>query len=235
MSYIGDVKIGKMFLGDTEIAKAYLGDTLVFQRGGGGATPVFYDYLVFDGTAIIQTDYLAPSQLSVLVNVGNETLKAYQDVFGWLDTNGKISLCYGGATNTSRRQVMPNYDSPGLLATNRYLEFTYPSYDFYMTPAGFGWGSVFYNYTKGNAHPSTGLIFGSGPQARPFTGTLGEFKVYGSDAAGVRNTAQFANYTPVATFRPCTYNGDAGMWFVEQNRFYGNTAGSGTLSVQNIS
>ena len=59
--------------------------------------------------------------------------------------------------------------------------------------------------------------------------------VYGSDAQNVATYAGFDNYTPVATFRPCTYNGVAGMWHVEGNAFYGNTAEAGTLTVLNDS
>ena len=83
MSYIGITKVGKMFLGNAEIAKAYLGSNLVFQRGGPSPspTPIFYDRLIFDGVAHVDTTFVLPENHSVRLTVGNETVKLRQGIF----------------------------------------------------------------------------------------------------------------------------------------------------------
>ena len=240
MSYIGINSMGKLILGTTEIAKAYLGTQLVFQSGSGPTPPpvvipVFYNYIYFDGTAYIETNYVLPENCSIRVGLGMETSKAAQGVFGALGSNnGTIGMFYAGGTNSTRRQVAPYYDSESLLVSNRYLSFTYSSFGYFMTPSRFGWGTTAYTYTKGSKHPDGGVIFGTHyllSSVQKYTGRMSMIRIYGSDASGVTTDAGFDNYTPVATFRPCTYNGVPGLWYVEGNAFFGNAAGSGVLTV----
>ena len=235
MSYIGTTEIGKMFLGDIEIEKAYLGSTLVYESGSGPTpiiTPVLYDYLVFDGYAYLETDYILPAGCSIRFGAGNETKKVMQPVFSATGTNGGlIMLAYGGGTNTTRRQMVPYYDSSSGLANNRYLNFSTAAYAFFMTSKRFGWGNTAYTITKGSLHPDGGIAFGKGSQ--PYTGTIQPVRIYGSETQNLTNFNAFSSYTPIATFWPCTYNGEAGLWYVEENRFFGNTAGVGQLSVRN--
>lgn len=234
-SYLGSNGIGKLYLGGTEIAKAYLGSTLIYESGGGPTPPiepVFYTNLIFDGTAIVQTDYVLPSGCSLRATIGGETLKAAQGVFITEGGGGKIQIQYGGATSSTRRQFLPFYDSSSYLSSNRYLNFSYSSYALWMTQKRFGWGNDNYTYTKGALHPTGGICFGGGG-ATPFTGFIRTFQIFGSDTQNATSYNAFNNYTPVATFRPCTYNGEAGMWYVEGNKFFGNTAGSGQLTASN--
>ena len=205
--------------------------TLTVNQAAGAVTPVFYNYLKFDGTAYIETTYVLPSGCSVRCSLGNETLKATQATFSATGGGGTIQLFYGGSTNSTRRQMLPYYDSSSYLASNRYLNFSYASYNYFMTSKRQGWGSTSYTFTKGSTHPTGGLRFGYG--GTPYTGTMMTFYVYGSDTQNLTSYDAFDNYTPVATFRPCTYNGVAGMWYVEGNTFFGNTAGSGTLTATN--
>lgn len=196
-------------------------------------TPVFYDYLVFDGVAIVQTDYVLPSNCSIACAMGWETQKVAQQVF-LAGGNGNISLFIGGGTNTTRRQMVALYDSDSYIKTAN-LNWSYASYTFFMTPSRFGWGNTANTYTKGNKHPTGGISFGeAGNTSAPrFTGRFGTIKIYGSEASGVTTYNGFASYTPVATFRPCTYDNVPGFWHEESSTFYGNTAGAGTLTVLN--
>lgn len=199
---------------------------------GEGPKPIFHDRLVFDGTAFIQTDIVLPADCSIAVTIGGETSKAGQSILGATGGGGAIALIYGGATNTTRRQMVPYYDSDTYLASNRYLEWTYTSFAFYMTPNRFGWGNAGYNYSKGSLHPTGGLSLGkTSISSRRFTGYMTPFYIYGSDASGVTSYQDFANYTPIYTLRPCVYENEAGMWCVELRKFYGNSAGEGNLSV----
>ena len=244
MSYLGTNGIGKLYLGSTQVGKMYLGSQLVYQYGSGPTpppvvTPVFYNCLYFDGTAYIETDYVLPANCSIRVTLGNETLKGTQQVFEAQGSNGGyIGLFYGGLSTTTRRQTVPMYDSSSYIKDNRYLNFSYSTFDFFMTPYRFGWGTSSVTYNKGNLHPDGPLIFGSAlwptiASISKFTGMMAQIEIFGSEADGATTFAAFDSYTPVATFRPCTYNGEAGLWYVEGNKFFGNSAGSGTLTASN--
>ena len=199
-----------------------------------GESPLkFYDELVFDGTAYIDTDYVFPTNCSIVAAFGNETLKAAQRVFMAYDGNGYIGLLLGGATNTTRRQILPYYDNSTYIVSNRYLNFTYTEYTFFLTPYRYGWGNNSYTFTKGSKHPTTPVSFGHySISGQPYTGTMTTFSVHSGATSSTNTADKVAALPTVATFRPCTYNGEAGLWHVETNTFYGNTAGSGTLSVR---
>lgn len=240
MSYLYTDKIGRLYLGDTEIAKAYLGSTLVYQNGGTPTPtiePVFYNYLYFDGVAYIRTNYVLPVNCSIRCTIGAETSKAAQHVFGAYGTNGGYtSIVYGGGTSSTRRQILPFYDSSSYLSSNRVLSFSYNTFSLFLTPQRFGWGNTAYSITKGNLHPDGPFNLGTtggSSSTQKFTGRFEIIRVYGSDASNVSSDSAFDNYTPIATFRPCTYDGDAGIWHVEGNSFFGNTATSGTLTASN--
>ena len=239
MIKLGNNNIGKIYLGSNAIGKAYLGSNLVYQSGsptppGPVIEPVFYDRLVFDGTAYIETNYVLPANCSIGGNFGYETQKIAQRVFRSQGGGGYILLTYGGSTSSTRRQLVLFYDSASALVNNLYVNFTFDSYSFFMTPTKYGIGETASTYTKGNSHPTGGIVFGDGIGGQAFTGRMGIFKVYDSTAAGATSAIDLENnYTPVATFRPCTYNGEAGMWYVEGNQFFGNTAGAGNLTVAN--
>lgn len=239
MSYFGTTKIGKMYLGSTEIAKAYLGDDLVFQNGGTPPiAPVFYDRLVFDGTAYIDTDIIPAADCSFRCVFGNETVKSAQRVFSQPCANSAQSgIVLNSNTNSTKRVFSAYYGSTSSLSANKEVNFSNAEYSFFMTPNSFGWGTGNNPITKGSNAPSSGLILGSSPthNGNPFTGTMSIFRIYGSDAQNCTSYSDFTNYTPVYTIKPCTYNGVAGLWCEETSTFYGNTAGSGTLSVRNNS
>ena len=206
---------------------------LTVNQSAGTIQPVFYHALVFDGTAYIATSYVLPSGCSVHCSFGYETEKKAQSIFLAGGGGGYLGVSIGGGSNSTRRQMIPYYDSSSYLATNRYLNWSNKSYELFMTQKRFGWGNTAYTYTKGSAHPTGGLLVGTtGGSTPPFTGKMATLRVYGSDTANVTTAAGFDSYTPVATFRPCTYNGEAGLWYVEGSTFFGNTAGAGTLNVE---
>lgn len=220
-------------------------DALLRRRlmmlGGGGPTPpptpvpVFYDWLVFDGTAYIDTSILWPENGSMRCEMGRETVKATQRVFAAGNSSGLVGIVWGGGTNTTRRQVLPYYDSTSYLVSNYYFAFSYSTGGVFLTPKKVGYGNNNKTITKGSSRPSTALVIGNnyGHSGQSFTGSMKTFYIYGSDAQDVTSFAGFGSYTPVYTLRPCLYEEEAGFWCVETNTFYGNTAGAGSLSVSN--
>lgn len=210
----------------------------MIASGGGSPTPpgpviepVFYNNLVWDGVAKIETDYILPALCSIRVELKDETNKAAQRVFRAVGGNGQMQLIYGSATTSTTRTVNVYYDSTSVSKsfTRAFSSILY----FWMTPNKCGYGNTANTYTKGSAHPTGPLEIGGWSSGNPFSGKMGVFRVFGSDAQNASSFNDFDNYTSVATFRPCTYNGEAGLWYVEGNKFFGNTAGAGTLTVAN--
>lgn len=207
---------------------------------GGSPTPpgvVFYDRLVFDGTAYIDTDITIPTDASFRITVGGETAKSAQRVFGIACANsGGTSVILSGQTNNTKRVVNAYYQSYSAVSS-KDLAWTYEQYTIVLTPKRFGFGNSTDLITKGSDAFIGGIVFGSTGthSGNPFTGKMGESRIYGSEAQNATGSSELWNdYTPVFTFKPCTYNGNAGMWCVETSTFYGNSAGSGSLTVQNI-
>ena len=197
--------------------------------------PIFYDYLYFDGTAYIDTDIIPANLSSYQVSLGMETLKAAQRVFMLrAGTSDYIGVNLSSRTTSTNRTIATYY---GVASTSgsKTLAFSNQTYSFFLTPKRFGWGNSAYTYTKGSSTPAGPLILGSMPghSGQAYTGRMGIFRAYGSDAQNVTTNAEFCEYLPTITLRPCTYNGEAGMWHVEGNKFFGNTAGAGQLSVGN--
>lgn len=203
----------------------------------GPATPVFYDYLIFDGTAYVEIDDITPpTDFSIRVNLGEETVKAAQRLI-WVngDTTG-FGAIYGSATTSTNRYFSVYYGASSAVSTDKKLAFSNDSFGFFLTPKRFGYGNTAYTITKGTSTPNGGVFLGTNAakSGQPYTGRMGVIRIYGSDAQNVTSYADLNNYTSVFTFRPCTYNGEAGIWCEETSTFYGNTAGAGTLSVKNV-
>lgn len=230
MIKLGNNGIGKIYLSSNPIGKAYLGSNLVYQNVP-IALPDFYDKLIFDGTAEIQTDYVLPANCSIRLTLGGETAKLRQGILTSWSNGAGILLMLGNNTNSSTRQIVTYYDSASYVS-GQNLAFSYSSYNFFMTPSGMGWGTTFYTYNKGNTHPTSGLLIGH-DDTRNYTGYIETINIYDSSASGCRTFDAFESYTPIATFRPCVYNNEAGFWHVQAHKFYGNTASSGTLTVGN--
>ena len=200
--------------------------------------PEFHDRLVFDGTAFIETTLHIPSNGSIRATIGKETMKSSQNVwctkYNSAQGEGAIRVYYGGGTNSTRRQMLPFYDSTSYLFSNKTLAFSYTSFGLFQTPKGLGWGSTNNTYTKGSATAQGEFCIGglTGSSVNPFTGVMATIYIYDSTAQNVTTFAGFDSYTPVYTLRPCVYNGAAGLWCVETSTFFGNSAASGTLTVE---
>ena len=212
--------------------------------GGGSPTPptptwlVFYDRLIFDGTAYIETDIIPDSNDSYRVTLGNETQKKAQRYFLLATENsGFTGVFLGSSTNSTKRYFSVYYGSTSTKATPT-MNFSTTETTVWLTPHKFGYGSTATStFTKGSNAPSGPLVIGQSPSGvgQPFTGRMGWFRVYGSDAENCAKSTDFDSYTPKYFLRPCTYNGEAGLWCEETRKFYGNSAGSGTLTVLNNS
>lgn len=216
-------------------------DALLRRRMMGAGTPpgvVFYDKLIFDGTAYIDTDIVPQDNVSYRVQLGDETQKVTQRLFMLrAGTNGLIGTLLNASTDATGRQFSIYYGSSTYADNTRRLNWTYPRYGFFLTPKRFGIGGSSYTITKGADAPTgtLGLGINVSHTGQAYTGSMSIFRIYGSEAQDVDTYAGFNAYQSIVTLRPCTYYGEAGMWYVEGNKFFGNTAGAGTLSVANNS
>ena len=237
MIKLGSNSIGKIYLGSNSIGKAYLGSNLVFQKGGSGPSdaPVFYDRLVFDGTAYIDTDIVPDLTMSYRISIGDEAQKISQRYFFAPCDTGFVGVTLNSSTTTTTRNFSVYYGSTSNLVSNNTYNFSNETYPLFLTPKRFGKAESGVGITKGSHAPSGPIVIGqsSTHQGQAFTGRMGWFRIYGSDAQNCLINSDFNSYTPIYTLRPCTYQGEAGMWCVETETFYGNTAGAGTLSVIN--
>ena len=200
--------------------------------------PVFYTYLKFDGVAYIDTDIIPDANASYRVNLGGESNKAAQRLFMVsADNSHQIGAIFGSGTTSTIRQVSFYYGASSAVISNKNLNFNAGRFTLYLTPKKGGWGTQVYSFTKGSDGPVGGLIIGSNTShnGNPFSGSIKDhFLIYGPDAQDATDSNDlYNNYTPAYTLRPCTYLGEPGLWCVETSTFYGNSAGAGTLSVNN--
>lgn len=226
-------------------------DALLRRRAmiaaGGGEPPtppepptgvVFYDYLVFDGASYIDLDIIPSSGFSLAVMLGAETAKSEQRVFiATGASSANFGINYNSNTNATNRSINVYYGKSSAVASNRNYAFSNTLYGFFLTPNRYGFNSTSYTISKGSYAPTVGFTLGGNPAhtGSPYTGRMGAFRIFGTDAQNVTTFDGFDTFTPTHTLRPCTFNGQAGMWCVETNTFYGNSSVTGTLSVINNS
>lgn len=196
--------------------------------------PVFYDYLYFDGTGYIDTDIQAAQDESYRFTLGMERLTSTQKIFSFTDTDRYIrAITENSNTSSTNRVYSVYYDSSSssALLSDKSLSQHVPFTSFFLTPLNFGIASNVYSFTKGDTCPDGTLVIGSNSthNGQSFTGAMGQFRIYGSDAQNCTVSSDFNNYTPIKTLCPCSYGNRDGLWNVEDGKFYGNTAGSGTL------
>ena len=217
----------------------------MMAAGGGSPTPpgpviepVFYDRLVFDGTAYIDTDIVPDLTMSYRIAIGNESQKiAQRYFFAPTENSGFVGITLNSTTNSTNRCFNVYYGKSSALSNTQTYAFSNATMSLFLTPKRFGWGNTQFSITKGSNAVSGPLVIGQSSThlGQAFTGRLGWFRIYGSDAQNVTSNSGFDSYTPVYTLRPCTYDGEAGLWCVETSKFYGNTAVAGTLTVMNNS
>ena len=223
----------------------YLYDTISKQTFGNAGTGSFvlgpdvlqfYDYLTFDGTAYIQTDLLLPENGSVRTYLYNMTKKQC-GIFRALDNSNNMvfGLEVGGSDANNHRFNIRYYKTTND-DSGAYAWGNYNSGQVYMTSSRCQVPGRLKIFTKGSVMPTKGiqLVYArNNASGNIFKGSMSTFHIYGSDTQSVTSWAAFEGFTPVYTLRPCTYYGEAGMWCVETNTFYGNSASSGTLTVSN--
>lgn len=197
-------------------------------------SPVFHTRLVFDGTAYIDTTVLMPENGSIRLPVGNETEKKSQTIFNF---GGRVYCLLNSSTSNTVRAFTSAYDSgtAQISGSTKTLSWDTTAYSLFLTPKRFGFGDSARTFTKGSSRPESGLVVGMNASHTgvAFTGKLnGWIRIYGSDAQNATSYSGLGSYTPVATLRPCTFLGEAGLWWVEQGIFFGNSAGAGTLTCE---
>lgn len=212
-----------------------ISQVLTVSQEPGILEPIFYNYLYFTRPAYIQTDYILPNLASFSTRLGGETVNAgTQRIFTAGSSSDLIRVQYGSATTASSgRRLAIYYGSSSNIGGNRTYSWSYTEFNFFLTPKRFGFGiSNVYTISKGSGFPTTGLMFG-GDNSNSYSGRFETFYVYDSSAQNATSYSALTAFTPVATFRPCTYGGKAGFWYVEGDKFFGNSASSGTLVASN--
>lgn len=185
------------------------------------------------------TDIIPEADSSFRVNLGDETIKGAQRMFMCrAGESRQIGALINSETNSSYRMFSIYHGDSALVdkstATSR-LAYSLGRYGFWMTCKRWGFGSTSKTFTKGPDTPTGPLIIGQMPSltGQPYTGKMKTFYVYDDETMDVTTNAGFNDFTPVYSLKPCTYDSEAGLWCEQLQKFYGNSAGSGTLSVEN--
>lgn len=198
--------------------------------------PEFYDLLVFDGVAYVITDLFIPSNGSIAcMNIGNELQRIpSQYIIVGYDITIKFGIWINSNTSSSRRYISWRYNMSRTQLSNLTIPFnSYPQVNYWMTPNRAGYNNESRTITMGTEKPEDPLVIGGSNYGNCFTGSMGTITIYNSDAQNVSSLNDLLQFTPAYTLRPCLYHNNAGFWNVEQHKFYGNGADSGSLSVIN--
>lgn len=208
-------------------------DTLLRRRqmmSAGG--PQFHTWLVFDGTAQVQTDIMLPTNGSVRVACGYETVKGQQGIFGaYNGTTFVFGIWLTSQTTSTQRKLSSRYCNTSGAVNVPGINFTTSYFLSFITPNKWGYGSNAWTTNKGSQVSDSGILIGNPSGGQNFTGRIATFNIYDSSAQNAGDWTALGNYTPVYTLRPCMYRGQAGLWCVETETFYGNTAEAGHLTV----
>ena len=210
-----------------------ISQVLTVSQEPGILEPIFYNYLYFTRPAYIQTDYILPNLASFSTQLGHETVQAgTQRIFVLGSGTDFIRVQYASNTTAaSGRRWSVYYGSSSNIGGNRTYAWSNNEFNFFLTPKRFGYGSNSYTITKGSGYPTAALRFGATEYS--YSGRMSTFCIYDSSAQNATSYSALTAFTPVATFRPCTYGGQAGFWYVEGQKFFGNSADSGSLTASN--
>ena len=208
-------------------------DTLLRRRQmmiGDG--PQFHTWLVFDGTAQVQTDIMLPTNGSVRVACGYETVKGQQGIFGaYNGTKFVFGIWLSSQTTSTQRKLSSRYCNTSGAVDVPEINFTTDYFLSFITPNKWGYWSHSWATKKGTLVPDSGIIIGNPAGGQNFTGRIATLSIYDSSAQNAGSWEELGGYTPAYTLRPCLYRREAGLWCVETDTFYGNTAGAGHLTV----
>lgn len=223
-------------------------DTLLRRRSmiadGGGSptpptpTPEFHSYLVFDGVASIQTDLVLPTNGSIRVTIGGETTKGVQGIFNAKNIASDtvtFGLWMNSSSNTTKRVFACRYNANTTDSSHPSINSWDNRPGLFITPTRWGYGTTGYTHSKGSVVADGGILIGAEAGGIYYTGKLGWFYIYDSSAQAATTYNDLRdNYTPLVTLKPCVLNGECGYYDEASGKFYGNTAGAGTLSVDDV-
>lgn len=208
-----------------------MGDAIrTLCEGYGGGELVFYEKLIGDGTAYINTKYIPTTNLTRLF-VDFSADAAYADVLGCRSgstSNNSVALSTGTQNKSPTYSIFYRNNvsyNLGATATNGWkvtIKATETGYNAETLYAGSSSPSV-KSITKQTNVPNCPLtIFGSNVNNvhQTYTNTLVVKRVEVVDGSTSMNLV------------PCTYNGEAGMWDLVSQTFYGNAASSGQFTVE---
>lgn len=225
--------------GDTSIGDAVR--ALVDGYGAGTKELVFYDKLVTDGTAVIQTDYVAT------LNTVGLYLDGYMSEFtpnahflgSTASSSASGSSCriyVSGSTNTAYRKyaygkIMTGSNPYALLPTGTVISdlkirvtIDEAGNHNVWAESGGQTGENSYTYTRSNLGSVPLAIFALNYQSQDYRNNL-------PAGSYIRKVEIEDTELGTLTYVPCTYGGEPGMWCLQKNEFYGNAAGSGAFSV----
>jgi len=209
--------------------------TLTINQDAGGVSPVFHKYLIYNGSAYVDTGVSIPSRGSIYIeDCGYETTLGYQGYYRGNNGNNTryIGVRASGSTNSTKRVMSCRYNSV-TAKTNKDVSWTTGHFDLWQTPLKLGIDDTYNTYSEGTTQDKGTLQIGIdyGSPARNFTGKHSDVYVYGDDAYSANLYTDRGNYTPVAVMKPCTYNGVAGLWITTTDNPDGYFAGASGLAV----
>ena len=204
------------------------------------AAPVFFDKINLQGGAYIETDIMLPENFSMMLvcdNANTGSTQGYGIIGCSGATSGKFELNRNSwGSNSSKNYYY--YGTDNYTGSMQLNTTDYPRWTPWMTPNKYGNGGATKTYTKGAGTPNGVLVVGKTSHANKYQGSFyaylngGCIKILGDYAqnAGYEDLVSMA---ALYTLKPCVYNNEHGLWCLENNKFYGNTASVGTITCSN--
>lgn len=206
------------------------------------AAPVFFNKINLQGGAYIETDIMLPENFSMILvcdNANTGSTKGYGIIGCSGSTSGKFELNMNSWGNNYSKNYY-YYGTDNYTGSLQLNTTDYPSWTPWMTPNKYGNGGATKTYTKGAGTPNGVLVVGKTSHANKYQGFFyassnlngGCIKILGDYAqnAGYEDLLSMA---ALYTLKPCVYNNEHGLWCLENNTFYGNTASVGTITCSN--
>lgn len=204
---------------------------MIAQKGG--AQPplgelVFYEKLISDGVAYINTNYIPTTQLR----------RFYMDIISPLQNNN-----FFGARNSLLSNNTFVFSVGSANRTALYSIFVRSNVNYVISLAAEGWEILLED--KGDTYDVTTTPKGQSPSLKTLTKSATTpnvpcylFAVNNGSGITMCNNGAIVKSLDVVDgnfsmkLTPCTYNGEAGMWDKVEGKFYGNANTSGSFSVE---
>ena len=207
------------------------------------AAPVFFSKINLQGGAYIETDIMLPENFSMILVCDNANTGSTQG-YGIIGCSGATSGRFELNRNSLGNNFSKNYYYYGTDNYTGSLQLNttdYPSWTPWMTPNKYGNGGATKTYTKGAGTPNGVLVVGKTSHANKYQGFFyassslngGCIKILGDYAQNAAGYEDLVSMAALYTLKPCVYNNEHGLWCLENNKFYGNTASVGTITCSN--